>query len=140
MSAGPVSTVSPEEQNRDPALPSSPLAKSPFLLLVLANARWLWPLLVVSVVVAAAWSDVRTIDYHQVRRALRDQGLWWLILAALVTVANLAIMGLYDVICLRGTRIRARDRWWTGTLAFAWSNFLTLGPLAGPAIRFWLYR
>jgi phosphatidylglycerol lysyltransferase len=25
-------------------------------------------------------------------------------------------------------------------VTFAWSNFLTLGPLAGPAMRFWLYR
>ena len=35
---------------------------------------------------------------------------------------------------------RAVERWRYGAVAFAWSNFLTLGPFAGPAIRFWLYR
>ncbi len=140
MSAGPVSTVGPEGQGCDPALPSGPPPKSPFLILILANARWLWPLLTISVVVAASWSDVRSIDYHKVRSALHNQVPQWLLLASVLTLANLAVMGLYDVFCLRTPKIRVRDRWWTGTLAFAWSNFLTLGPLAGPAIRFWLYR
>ena len=49
-------------------------------------------------------------------------------------------MGLYDVIAFSHTRSRRAERWRFGAVAFAWSNFLTLGPLAGPAIRFWLYR
>ena len=38
------------------------------------------------------------------------------------------------------TRSSWTDRWRYGAVCFAWSNFLTLGPLAGPAMRFWLYR
>ena len=49
-------------------------------------------------------------------------------------------MGLYDVIAFRHTRSTWRERWRYGAVSFAWSNFLTLGPLAGPAMRFWLYR
>src|SRR6266851_4927876 len=49
-------------------------------------------------------------------------------------------MGLYDVIAFSGTRSRWTERWRFGAVCFAWSNFLTLGPLAGPAMRFWLYR
>ncbi len=64
----------------------------------------------------------------------------WLLSAAILTLVNLAVMGLYDVLCLKDAPVKPKERWWTGTLAFAWSNFLTLGPLAGPAIRFWLYR
>src|SRR6185436_14164076 len=63
-----------------------------------------------------------------------------LIVAGLVTVLNIAIMGLYDVMAFAETRTRAIERWKFGAVAFCWSNFLTLGPLAGPAIRFWLYR
>src|SRR5436190_2078562 len=48
-------------------------------------------------------------------------------------------MGLYDVFAFRHTRSQPLLRWRYGAVAFAWSNFLTLGPLAGPAIRFWLY-
>ncbi len=49
-------------------------------------------------------------------------------------------MGLYDVSAFESTRSSALERWRYGAVAFAWSNFLTLGPFAGPAIRFWLYR
>src|SRR5260221_6106779 len=52
------------------------------------------------------------------------------------------IFGLYDVAAL-GPRARPPStwaRWSVGVVSFAWSNFLTLGPLAGPALRLWLYR
>jgi phosphatidylglycerol lysyltransferase len=114
--------------------------RHPFVLWLLAHARWIWPLFVVAAVVAASWSDLRGIQVSQVRIALHNQDLGWLLLAGFLTIANLSLMGLYDVICLKDAPVKPRERWWTGTLAFAWSNFLTLGPLAGPAIRFWLYR
>src|SRR5206468_10604274 len=66
--------------------------------------------------------------------------LRWLGIAAGLSVANIGIMGLYDVIAFRKTRTTIVERWRYGAVSFAWSNFLTLGPLAGPAIRFWLYR
>jgi len=125
------------------AEPESPPARPDrhrLLVWFVAHARWGWPLLVVGAVLVASWSDLRGIHYQEVRRALYSLTPHGLALAALLTVANLAIMGLYDVICLQGTNVRVRERWWIGSLAFAWSNFLTLGPLAGPAIRFWLYR
>src|SRR5439155_19860161 len=53
---------------------------------------------------------------------------------------NIGCIGFYDVVAFRLTRTHAAERWWYGAVAFAWSNFLTLGPFAGPAIRFWLYR
>ncbi len=115
-------------------------ARHPLVLWLLANARWIWPLVVIVVVLTATWSDLRSFEYRLLRHALHRMDTSWLILAGLLTLTNLAVMGLYDVICFRGAQVRTRERWWIGTLAFAWSNFLTLGPLAGPAIRFWLYR
>jgi len=115
-------------------------ARHPFALWLLGNLRWIWPILVMAIVFAVTRSDLRRIDYRRVRDAFQGMDMTLLALAGLLTVVNFAVMGIYDVICFRGSRVRVRERWWIGTLAFAWSNFLTLGPLAGPAIRFWLYR
>lgn len=134
------SPVSSDPLEVDSSADSARPQRHPLVLWFLANARWVWPVLVVAIVLISSWSDLRAISYRQVRLALHSQSTFWLNLAAVLTIVNLAIMGLYDVICLRADRVRVPGRWWIGTLAFAWSNFLTLGPLAGPAIRFWLYR
>ncbi len=132
---------SPSEQaEAGPSPAEARPPRHPFILWVLANVRWMWPILVVAAVLAACWTDLRAISYRQVRLALHNQNQFFLLLAAGITLLNLAVMGLYDVVCLRSTKVRIRERWWVGSLAFAWSNFLTLGPIAGPAIRFWLYR
>ena len=115
-------------------------ARHPLVLWLLANARWVWPLVVIAIIFSVTWSDLRIIDYRQVRHSLQRTDYSWMLLAGLLTLVNLAVMGFYDVICLRSSQVRPGQRWWIGTLAFAWSNFLTLGPLAGPAVRFWLYR
>jgi phosphatidylglycerol lysyltransferase len=98
------------------------------------------PFAVVAIVVFLTWDALRNIRPGDVRHALHSLDVSHLWLAALVTVANIAVMGLYDVIAFSHTRSRWFERWRFGAVAFAWSNFLTLGPLAGPAIRFWLYR
>src|SRR5262249_49195261 len=89
---------------------------------------------------ALSWQSLRGIHTREVRAILRTLEQGPLTFAALVTSLNIAIMGLYDVMAFTGTRTRALQRWGYGAIAFCWSNFLTLGPLAGPAIRFWLYR
>ncbi len=116
------------------------LARHPVVLWLLGNARWLWPIVVIGIIFTVARSALRDIQYHTVHQAILRMDTSWVMLTGLLTIANLAVMGIYDVICLRGVHVRPRERWWIGTLSFAWSNFLTLGPLAGPAVRFWLYR
>jgi uncharacterized membrane protein YbhN (UPF0104 family) len=77
----------------------------------------------------------------QVRSLLRatDTAVLALLLAG--TAANLVLGGFYDVAALGGRKLppSATRRWSVGVIAFAWSNFLTVGPLAGPALRLWLY-
>jgi phosphatidylglycerol lysyltransferase len=107
---------------------------------LVANAARAWGFLVVALVVALSWSALRGIHVHDVRATLRSLDARWLVVAALITLVNIAVMGLYDVIAFKNTRARALERWRYGAAAFCWSNFLTLGPLAGPAIRLWLYR
>src|SRR2546428_2028766 len=111
-----------------------------FALRALGSAgRW-WPFLLVGAVAFLGWEELRRIDLNQVRHALHSLSGSWLLVASAFTVLNLALLGCYDLVTLEGSPAPRTARWGLGTLAFAWSNFLTLGPIAGPAIRFWLYR
>ena len=107
---------------------------------IVMHAARLWGALLFAVVLALSWQALRGIHTHEVRGILRTLSTGPLMLAAVITILNVAIMGLYDVMAFAETRTRAIERWKYGAVAFCWSNFLTLGPLAGPAIRFWLYR
>ncbi|HEU4938597.1 MAG TPA: phosphatidylglycerol lysyltransferase domain-containing protein, partial [Vicinamibacterales bacterium] len=107
---------------------------------VVANAPRIWGVLLLAIVLALSWHSLRGIHTREVRAVLRSLDPGPLAIAALVTVLNIAIMGFYDVMAFAETRTRAVQRWTFGAVAFCWSNFLTLGPLAGPAIRLWLYR
>ena len=107
---------------------------------IVAHAPRLWGFVLIALVLVLSWHSLRGIHTREVRAILRSLDARPLTLAAVVTVLNIAIMGLYDVMAFAETRTRAIQRWKFGAVAFCWSNFLTLGPLAGPAIRFWLYR
>jgi phosphatidylglycerol lysyltransferase len=107
---------------------------------VLGSAgRW-WPILLVGAVLVLGWEELRRVDFLQVREALRSLSGRWLAVAAGLTALNFALLGCYDLITLGRTPVPRAARWIFGTLSFAWSNFLTLGPIAGNAIRFLLYR
>ena len=107
---------------------------------LVANAARVWGFLIVCVVLALSWTALRGIHIHEVRATVATLDVRWLLAAAGITLGNIAIMGLYDVLAFRHTKTGAVERWRYGAVAFCWSNFLTLGPLAGPAIRLWLYR
>ena len=107
---------------------------------LIAHAARVWGLLVIAIVLAISWDAMRGIHVHEVRAMLRSLDGRWLVGAVACTLVNVAIMGLYDVIAFAHTRAPLLQRWRFGAVAFCWSNFLTLGPLAGPAIRLWLYR
>jgi phosphatidylglycerol lysyltransferase len=109
------------------------------LLWLIGHVSRFLPVLVIGVVLALTWNTLRQVHPRDVTAALRAMSAAWLAVAAAITVLNIGVMGLYDVVAFRHTRTRASERWRYGAVAFAWTNFLTLGPLAGPAIRFWLY-
>ncbi|NUR55836.1 MAG: bifunctional lysylphosphatidylglycerol flippase/synthetase MprF [Acidobacteria bacterium] len=107
---------------------------------IVAHASTLWGFALLAVVLALSWHALRAIHTRDVRAALHSLDADWLTIAGILTIGSIAVMGLYDVLAFRQTRTRPIERWRFGAVAFAWSNFLTLGPLAGPAIRLWLYR
>jgi phosphatidylglycerol lysyltransferase len=98
------------------------------------------PALVIGIVLALTWQTLGQIHPRDISSSLHAMSGAWLLVAAAITALNIGVMGLYDLVAFRGTRTRAIERWLYGAVTFAWSNFLTLGPFAGPAIRFWLYR
>ncbi|MDE3155819.1 MAG: bifunctional lysylphosphatidylglycerol flippase/synthetase MprF [Acidobacteriota bacterium] len=107
---------------------------------LIGHASPVIPIVVVGAVIALTWETLHQVHWRDVRIALHGMDGAWLAFAAAVTALNVAVMGLYDVGAFESTRSSAVERWKYGAVAFAWSNFLTLGPFAGPAIRFWLYR
>lgn len=107
---------------------------------LLGHGATVWPFVLFGAVFALSWPSLHAIRIREFRTALGDVDRTWVAIAAAATAANVLVMGFYDVIAFRHTRTRWTERWRFGAVAFAWSNFLTLGPLAGPAIRFWLYR
>jgi phosphatidylglycerol lysyltransferase len=106
---------------------------------LVGHASRFLPILVVAVIGMLTWQAVRQVHPRDVAAALRAMEFPWIAGAAALTLLNVGVMGLYDVLAFRHTRAPVRARWLYGAVAFAWSNFLTLGPFAGPAIRFWLY-
>ncbi len=107
---------------------------------IVGHASRFLPVVVIAIIGALTWQAVRQVHPIAVVNVLRAMQAPWLVAAAVLTLLNIGVMGLYDVMAFRQTRARPLERWQYGAVAFAWSNFLTLGPFAGPAIRFWLYN
>lgn len=104
--------------------------------------RTAWPWLLLLALAAFGWRELRQVDLVEVRRLVGATDPELLIALFAATAVNLAVAGLYDVFALgpRALGPPATSRWSVGVVTFAWSNFLTVGPLAGPALRLWLYR
>lgn len=97
-------------------------------------------LLVPVVVIWLVWGELTGLDWPQVRAEMADANFLLLVTASVVVAANVAAMGLYDAVSFPGTpRLGFNKRWGLGALCFAWSNFLTIGPIGGPALRFLVY-
>jgi phosphatidylglycerol lysyltransferase len=114
---------------------------APRAIRALPALRVLWPWLLLAVVAVFGWRELRQVDLLAVRGLLRATDAAVVALLVAATAVNLAIAGFYDVAALgeRSLPPPPARRWSVGVVAFAWSNFLTVGPLAGPALRLWLY-
>jgi phosphatidylglycerol lysyltransferase len=87
------------------------------------------------------WHELRGINVDLAKQRLREADPKFFFLAIGAAVLALAMMGLYDVAAFPSTpQLRPRARWGLGMLFFAWTNFLTLGPIGGPALRLFVYR
>jgi phosphatidylglycerol lysyltransferase len=85
--------------------------------------------------------ELTGVDLRETRETLLEVDSDWLLLGFAGALVAVAAMGLYDVASFPSTPQLSRPRRWSlGMLIFAWTNFLTLGPIGGPALRLYLYR
>jgi phosphatidylglycerol lysyltransferase len=87
------------------------------------------------------WHELKAIDLRTAAARLQGADRRSVALAIGAAVLALSMMGLYDVLAFPSTpTLRKRTRWLMGVLFFSWTNFLTLGPIGGPALRLFVYR
>jgi hypothetical protein len=73
---------------------------------LVGNAPKILPFLVIAIVVALSWKDLREIHPRDVRAALHVLDSWWMAIAVFATLLNIGVMGLCDVIVFAHTRPR----------------------------------
>jgi phosphatidylglycerol lysyltransferase len=85
--------------------------------------------------------ELKGIDLRETREVLLEVDTSKVLLGLLGAAVAVSVMGLYDVASFPSTPLLGRSRrWFLGMLFYSWTNFLTLGPIGGPAIRLYLYR
>ena len=97
------------------------------------------PLLVIWLV----WREVHKLDLHQIRATLKQADASLAALGIAVSIFAVFIMGLYDAIAFERSeqgQLSFMRRWALGSVLFGWTNFISMGPLGGPAIRLFMFR
>ncbi len=121
-------------------IPAAALA--PITARVRRSLRWTLQLGLPALLVWAVLHELRLLDVQDVHTIVAGADLRLLAIGIAITGAALAIMGLYDAFAFNvpaGTLSFGR-RWMLGAVLFGWTNFLSIGPVGGPAIRLLIYR
>lgn len=91
-------------------------------------------------VIYLVWHEFKKISISDVRDSLQGADLRGILMSIGAAVVAVSVMGCYDVLAFPSVRLlRARSRWMLSLLFFAWTNFLTLGPIGGPGLRLYFY-
>lgn len=108
--------------------------------------RWAKPTLQIClplIVIWIAWREFHALDFPAIRSGLAHADATLLILGIVAAFLAITAMGLYDAVAFpRGAHgtLGFRGRWLLGSVFFGWTNFISLGPLGGPAMRMLAYR
>jgi len=114
------------------------------------GSMWMWRLgkrllqvvLPVAVIVLV-WREVHTLDLSGVWAVLREADVRLAAGGVAVAFLSVAVMGLYDAVAFpRGVSgsLTFAKRWLFGLVLFAWTNFISMAAIGGPAIRVYAYR
>ena len=109
---------------------------------------WRWSRLTLQIglpllVLWLVWHEIHALNIHRVREAVAQAHQSDIVLGLVCTFAALAVMGLYDAIAFprgRNGSLSFRRRWLLGSVVFGWTNFISMGPMGGPALRLIAYR
>ncbi len=105
--------------------------------------RWVLWLGVPALVLWVVWQEVHALDLYRVRGLLRECDPRLALAGTVAAFAGVGVMGLYDAVAFpRGVagRLGFGKRWFIGAVIFGWTNFVSLGPIGGPAMRLFIYR
>jgi len=97
------------------------------------------PLLVLVLV----WYEIREMNIHMVRQALGQSDRDLVAFGIFFAFLAIAVMGLYDALVFppgAEGRLTFGRRWLIGSLLFSWTDFVSIGPIGGPALRTLIYR
>ncbi len=100
-------------------------------------------ILIVFLVLLLVYHEIRKLNIHMVRQALEKSDPVFIAAGIALAFLALAVMGLYDALAFPSGddgRLTFRKRWGIGSLVFAWTNFVSMGPLGGPALRLLVYK
>ncbi len=127
------------------SLPEGDIAAAPSASLTALWSRFV-PLLRVGLpaaIIWVVWRELATIDIHAVRGVLGHTQPALFAAGIAAAFSAVGIMGLFDLLAFSvpaSTGLSRRQRWLMGCAYFGWNNFISLGPLGGPALRFLAYR
>lgn len=97
------------------------------------------PLLVLVLI----WYEIRELNIHMVRQALGQADRNLAAFGIFFAFLAIAVMGLYDALVFppgAEGKLTFGRRWLIGSLMFSWTNFVSIGPIGGPALRTLVYR
>lgn len=95
------------------------------------------------IIVWTVWREFRHIDLQSAREQVASADLRVAALGIGAAFGAVMVMGLYDAVAIpRGEhgRLGFGRRWLLGSVLFGWTNFVSLGPIGGPALRVLAYR
>lgn len=129
---------------QQPESPPAPAARPPEPRRASRSARaalWALRLGLPAAVLVVVWHELARLDPARIRDILRNCEAGLFIGGIAAAFIAISAMGGYDVFAFTSTpSLTAGRRWARAWSIFAWSNFLTLGPIGGPALRLYLYR
>ncbi|MCC6676162.1 MAG: bifunctional lysylphosphatidylglycerol flippase/synthetase MprF [Phycisphaerales bacterium] len=104
-------------------------------------ASWALRILLPIGVLLVVWHEVSHLNFRRTSDIVHASDWHYIVAAIGAAFISIAAMGAYDVFAFTSTpSLTPLRRWGRASIIFAWTNFLTLGPLGGPALRLYLYR
>ncbi|WP_035237515.1 phosphatidylglycerol lysyltransferase domain-containing protein [Desulfobacter vibrioformis] len=98
---------------------------------------------IVFLVLLLVYHEIKKLNIHMVQQALEKSDPVSIALGFFLAFLALCVMGLYDALAFPAGdegRLTFKKRWGMGSLLFAWTNFVSIGPIGGPALRLLVYR
>ncbi len=138
--AGQTGKISDMPAAVDASKPSIPDAEAARRRRLIKRVSMVMRVLIPSIIAVFVWRELVRTDWTAAWREAVTSDRRAVLAGMVVSVLAVGMMGAYDWISFRGVgRLRGPRLWGLGSILFAWTNFLTIGPFGGPAARLIIY-